>query len=209
VCIATKIVPEEDEHCLSDRAFMESNLTFRGLIGIYDPPRIESLSAVQQCHEAGIAVHMLTGDHLGTATAIAEKVGILKPGMQAGMRAQDFDKLSDTEIDAMPSLPVVLARCSPSTKVRMVDALKRRKAFSVMTGDGVNDAPALKRADVGISMGKNGTDVAREASAMSLTDDNFASIVKAVEEGRRLFDNIQKVNPLIRKRVMITNTNSS
>jgi Na+-exporting ATPase len=196
VCVATKVVTEGDEHCLSDRAFMESNLIFRGLVGIYDPPRIESPSAVQQCHKAGIAVHMLTGDHLGTATAIAEKVGILKPGMQAGMRAQDFDKLSDAEIDAMPSLPVVLARCSPSTKVRMVDALKRRKAFCVMTGDGVNDAPALKRADVGISMGKNGTDVAREASAMSLTDDNFASIVKAVEEGRRLFDNIQKVPSL-------------
>jgi len=197
VCIATKDISEEDEHQLADREFAESNLTLRGLVGIYDPPRIESLSAVQQCHQAGIQVHMLTGDHLGTATAIAEKVGILKPGMQAGMRAQDFDKLSDAEIDAMPSLPVVLARCSPTTKVRMVDALKRRRAFCVMTGDGVNDAPALKRADVGISMGKNGTDVAKEASAMSLTDDNFASIVKAVEEGRRLFDNIQKVRPAL------------
>lgn len=195
ICVATKIVPEEDEAKLSDRSFAESGLTLQGLIGIYDPPRVESLSAVQKCHKAGIAVHMLTGDHLGTATAIAEKVGILKPGMQAGMKAQDFDKLSDSEIDAMPSLPLVLARCSPATKVRMVDALKRRKAYCVMTGDGVNDAPALKRAAIGIAMGKSGTDVAKDAADMSLSDDNFASIVKAVEEGRRLFDNIQKVLP--------------
>jgi potassium/sodium efflux P-type ATPase len=174
---------------------MESGLKLQGLVGLYDPPRTETLGAVKKCHDAGIAVHMLTGDHLSTATAIAQKVGILNPSLQTSqtvMRAQDFDKLSDAEIDLMPSLPAVLARCSPTTKVRMVDALSRRQAFCVMTGDGVNDAPALKRAHVGIAMGINGTDVAKDAADMVLTDDNFASIVKAVEEGRRLFDNIQK-----------------
>ncbi|EKD17951.1 uncharacterized protein L3040_004491 [Drepanopeziza brunnea f. sp. 'multigermtubi'] len=193
--IASKTVPEEHEAALSDRTLMESHLTLQGLVGLYDPPRVETLGAVQKCHGAGIVVHMLTGDHLSTATAIAQKVGILDPSSQtsqAVMGAQDFDKLSDAEIDALPSLPLVLARCSPATKVRMVDALSRRQAFCVMTGDGVNDAPALKRAHVGIAMGINGTDVAKDAADMVLTDDNFASIVKAVEEGRRLFDNIQK-----------------
>ncbi|KAG4411263.1 hypothetical protein IFR04_015610 [Cadophora malorum] len=181
LCIATKTVSEKQEDSLNDRTFMESGLKLQGLVGLYDPPRVETLDAVKKCHGAGIVVHMLTGDHLSTATAIAQKVGILDPSTQTPhsvMRAQDFDKLSDDEIDALPSLPLVLARCSPTTKVRMVDALSRRQAFCVMTGDGVNDAPALKRAHVGIAMGIN--------------DDNFASIVKAVEEGRRLFDNIQK-----------------
>jgi len=195
LCIASKTVSISDEGRLADRSFVESDLKLQGLVGLYDPPRVETLGAVQKCHQAGIAVHMLTGDHLSTASAIAEQVGILKAGYggQVIMRAQDFDRMSDAEIDAMPSLPVVLARCSPTTKVRMVDALGRRKAFCVMTGDGVNDAPALKRAHVGIAMGINGTDVAKDAADMVLTDDNFASIVKAVEEGRRLFDNIQKV----------------
>ncbi|KAH7393631.1 putative calcium-transporting ATPase 3 [Cadophora sp. MPI-SDFR-AT-0126] len=195
LCIATKTVSEKQEDSLDNRTFMESGLKLQGLVGLYDPPRVETLDAVKKCHGAGIVVHMLTGDHLSTATAIAQKVGILDPSTQtlhSVMRAQDFDKLSDEEIDAMPSLPLVLARCSPTTKVRMVDALSRRQAFCVMTGDGVNDAPALKRAHVGIAMGINGTDVAKDAADMVLTDDNFASIVKAVEEGRRLFDNIQK-----------------
>jgi Na+-exporting ATPase len=110
------------------------------------------------------------------------------------MAAKEFDRLSDGDIDAIEQLPLVIARCSPTTKVRMVEAMHRRGAFCVMTGDGVNDSPALKRADVGIAMGKNGSDVAKEAADMVLTDDNFASIVKAVEEGRRLFDNIQKAS---------------
>lgn len=196
LCIASKHVPATDHARLEERSFMESKLTFQGLVALYDPPRLETLGAVQKCHGAGIVVHMLTGDHLSTATAIAKNVGILTPhsqGPQAVMRAQDFDRMSDAEIDNMVSLPVVLARCSPTTKVRMVDALARRRAFCLMTGDGINDAPALSRADVGIAMGINGTDVAKDAADMVLTDDNFASIVKAVEEGRRLFDNIQKV----------------
>lgn len=138
---------------------------------------------------------MLTGDHLDTASAISQQVGILKSESRTSevvMKAQEFNNLSNDEIDALTSLPLVLARCSPATKVGMVDALKRRNAFCVMTGDGVNNAPALNRADVGVAMGKAGTNVAREAADIILIDDNFASIFKAVEEGRGLFDNIQK-----------------
>jgi len=194
LCVASKSVQGSNKDLLSDRSFAESGLSMLGLVALYDPPRVETLGAVHKCHRAGIEVHMLTGDHISTATAIAKQVGILRPGREtAVMKAQDFDKLTDDEIDKLKSLPVVLARCSPTTKVRMVEALDRRRAFCVMTGDGVNDAPALKRAHVGIAMGLAGTDVAKDAADMVLTDDNFASIVKAVEEGRRLFDNIQKV----------------
>lgn len=184
-----------------DRAKIEENLTFRGLIGLYDPPRSESAGAVQACHSAGIAVHMLTGDHPGTARAIALQVGILPKNMESFakdvcesmvMTAGSFDKLSDDEIDALPVLPLVIARCSPNTKVRMIEALHRRNCFAAMTGDGVNDSPSLKRADVGIAMGQAGSDVAKDAADIILTDDNFASILNAVEEGRRMFDNIQK-----------------
>lgn len=185
---------------LSKRETAEANLDFVGLVGLYDPPRVESAPAVLKCQRAGITVHMLTGDHVKTATAIAREVGILPPAAagapvdpQAIMQASAFDALSNAQIDAMDRLPLVLARCSPSTKVRMVEAMHRRRAFCVMTGDGVNDSPALKKSDVGIAMGMNGSDVAKEAADMVLTDDNFASIVTAVEEGRRLFDNIQKV----------------
>ncbi|KAK1782272.1 hypothetical protein QBC45DRAFT_456319 [Copromyces sp. CBS 386.78] len=175
---------------------IERHLTFLGLAGIYDPPRLESAAAVQKCQAAGITVHMVTGDHVKTATAIACEIGIIKPCRQNDgtqvMVASAFDSLTDAEIDALESLPLVLARCSPSTKVRMVEAMHRRKAFCVMTGDGVNDSPALKKSDVGIAMGLSGSDVAKEAADMVLTDDNFASIVTAIEEGRRLFDNIQK-----------------
>lgn len=195
LCIAHKTLPIETD--LSERKSIEKDLKYIGLVAIYDPPRLETKGAVRDCQVAGITVHMLTGDHPGTAMAIAREVGILNatvPNANAGtavMLATDFDQLTDEEIDKMETLPLVVARCSPSTKVKMVSALHRRKLFCVMTGDGVNDAPALKQADVGIAMG-SGSDVAREASKMVLTDDNFASIVKAVQEGRRLFDNIQK-----------------
>merc|ERR1711964_665785 len=183
------------------REDVEKELIFQGLVGLYDPPRPESKGAVQECHEAGIVVHMLTGDHPGTARAIALQVGILPADMQSlakrvtdsmVMTASQFDKLSEDEIDALPLLPLVIARCSPNTKVRMIDALHRRGCFAAMTGDGVNDSPSLKRADVGIAMGLAGSDVAKDASDILLTDDNFASILNAVEEGRRMFDNIQK-----------------
>lgn len=184
-----------------DRGAFEQDLVFRGLIGLYDPPRPESGPSVRQCHEAGISVHMLTGDHPETARAIALEVGILPSRMSEVasdvastmvMAASDFDKLTDQEIDNLPILPLVVARCAPQTKVRMIEALHRRKAFVAMTGDGVNDSPSLKRADVGIAMGQAGSDVAKEASDIVLMDDNFASILNAVEEGRRMFDNIQK-----------------
>ncbi|EAQ91854.1 hypothetical protein CHGG_00089 [Chaetomium globosum CBS 148.51] len=185
----------------TDRNEIEKDLTFLGLIGLYDPPRPESAPAVRECHEAGISVHMLTGDHPETAKAIAIEVGILPKAMNRVsadiasamvMTAAQFDGLSDAQVDELPVLPLVIARCAPSTKVRMIDALHRRNKFVAMTGDGVNDSPSLRRADVGIAMGQSGSDVAKDASDIVLTDDNFASIVAAIEEGRRIFDNIQK-----------------
>ncbi|KAB8072501.1 hypothetical protein BDV29DRAFT_177305 [Aspergillus leporis] len=183
------------------REEIEKDLCFLGLIGLYDPPRPETAASIAACYQAGIAVHMVTGDHPGTAKAIAQQVGILPADMGTVaadvadamvMTAGQFDKLSDAEVDALPTLPLVIARCAPQTKVRMIDALHRRGRFAAMTGDGVNDSPSLKHADVGIAMGQAGSDVAKDASDIILTDDNFASILNAVEEGRRIFDNIQK-----------------
>ncbi|ODV79485.1 potassium/sodium eff [Suhomyces tanzawaensis NRRL Y-17324] len=191
-------VSKEDH---TNREVVESNLTFLGLIGIYDPPRPESARSVKLCHKAGINVHMLTGDHPGTARAIAQEIGILPANLYhysdevvrvMVMTANEFDALSDEQIDRLPVLPLVIARCAPQTKVRMIDALHRRGKFVAMTGDGVNDSPSLKKADVGIAMGLNGSDVAKDASDIILTDDNFSSILNAIEEGRRMSSNIQK-----------------
>lgn len=198
LCLGYRVLDHSDTEHAFDRSFVEQQLTFAGLVGIYDPPRLESASAIRQCQTAGITVHMLTGDHLKTATTIAREIGILAPHVlgssspNAVMTASIFDKKTDAELDQMESLPLVLARCSPTTKLRMLDALHRRGKYCVMTGDGVNDSPALKGADVGVAMGLNGSDVSKEAADMVLTDDNFASIVSAIREGRRLFDNIRK-----------------
>ncbi|KAJ5623025.1 hypothetical protein N7490_011630 [Penicillium lividum] len=183
------------------REEVEKDLVFYGLIGLYDPPRPETAGAISQCYKAGISVHMVTGDHPGTARAIAAQVGIIPSNMDTVakdvadamvMTASEFDKLSEDEIDNLPTLPLVIARCAPNTKVRMIEALHRRGRYVAMTGDGVNDSPSLKRADVGIAMGQNGSDVAKDASELVLTDDNFASMINGIEEGRRIFDNIQK-----------------
>ena len=184
-----------------NREDVEKDLEFLGLIGLYDPPRPETADSIAQCYRAGVTVHMVTGDHPGTARAIAAQVGIIPADLShvakdvadaMVMTAGEFDKLTDDEIDKLPQLPLVIARCAPNTKVRMIDALHRRGKFAAMTGDGVNDSPSLKRADVGIAMGQAGSDVAKDASDIVLTDDNFASILNAIEEGRRIFDNIQK-----------------
>lgn len=183
------------------RSEVEKGLTLVGLVGIYDPPRDETRDAIRECSEAGIKVHMLTGDHPATATAIAKEIGIiphnlsiLPPSVSNSIvqKATDFDALSDAEIDDLPSLPLVLARCAPDTKTRMIEALRRRGKYMAMTGDGVNDAPSLSSADVGIAMGLAGSDVAKGAAKIVLTDDKFNSIVAAIREGRRMFDNIQK-----------------
>ncbi|KIX00309.1 potassium/sodium efflux P-type ATPase, fungal-type [Rhinocladiella mackenziei CBS 650.93] len=185
LCLANKTVPLGERAQLADRSVAESNLTFCGLVGMYDPPRAQTAEAVRTCHRAGITVHMLTGDHIRTATAIAGEVGIidgtslLSPvsmDRRVVMPASAFDKLSNEEIDKLDELPLVIARCSPTTKVRMVQALHRRRGFCIMTGDGINDSPALKLADIGIAMGLNGSDVAKQAADMVLADDDFASI---------------------------------
>ncbi|KAF9165051.1 hypothetical protein DFQ26_000685 [Actinomortierella ambigua] len=180
-----------------DRDEVESNMVFLGLVGIYDPPRAESRPAVLRCYNAGIRVHMLTGDHPSTAAAIAKEVSIIPEdivvkGNPLVMTASEFDAMTDEEVDKLQELPRVVARCSPNTKVKMIAALHRRNLFCAMTGDGVNDSPSLKAANVGIAMGQSGSDVAKQASDIVLTDDNFATIVEAVAEGRRMFANIQK-----------------
>ncbi|KAI8598819.1 hypothetical protein EDD21DRAFT_381478 [Dissophora ornata] len=192
-----EVVPGVDLVHGLDRGEIESNMVFLGLIGIYDPPRAESRPAVLQCYEAGIRVHMLTGDHPSTAAAIAKEVAIIPEDVPIEnnpliMTASQFDAMSDEHVDKLLELPRVVARCSPNTKVKMIAALHRRKLFATMTGDGVNDSPSLKAANVGIAMGQSGSDVAKQASDIVLTDDNFATIVKAIAEGRRMFANIQK-----------------
>ncbi|KAG6003477.1 hypothetical protein E4U21_002013 [Claviceps maximensis] len=187
----------EDEALRND---VEGGLSLLGLAGIYDPPRRETKPSIGECAQAGIRVHMLTGDHPETAKAIAKEVGIIPKNLgvlpdqvarSIVQKATEFDTMTDEEIDELEELPLVIARCAPDTKTRMIEALRRRGAFMAMTGDGVNDAPSLSRADVGIAMG-SGSDVAKSASKIVLTDDKFNSIVAAIREGRRMFDNIQK-----------------
>lgn len=190
------VKPEELQQRSRDE--IERDLTFLGLTGIYDPPRKESRQAVSEAHRAGISVHMLTGDHEITATAIAKEINILKKNMTDAdlkrlvMTGTAFDAMTDEEIDNLPDLPLVVARCSPETKVKMIQASSRRNNISAMTGDGVNDSPSLRIADVGIAMGKNGSDVAKQASDIILTDDNFATIIRAIAEGRRIYQNMQR-----------------
>jgi Ca2+-transporting ATPase len=168
----------------------ERDLTFLGLVGLLDPPRPEAKDAVRTCEQAGIRAVMITGDHPVTAEAVAREIGLLGPGRAA--TGAELDGMDDDELGRAAEEIQVYARVSPEHKLRIVEALQRDGHSVAMTGDGVNDAPALKKADIGVAMGITGTDVTKEAAAMTLIDDNFSSIVAAVEEGRSVFGNIKK-----------------
>jgi len=168
----------------------EQDMTFLGLIGMIDPPRPEAKAAVAQCHKAGIRVVMITGDHPLTAEAVAREVGLFDTGRSVS--GAELEDMSDDELENQVEGIEVYSRVSPAHKLRVVTAFQERGHIVAMTGDGVNDAPALKKADIGVAMGITGTDVSKEAAAMTLLDDNFASIVAAVEEGRGIFENVKK-----------------
>ncbi len=171
----------------------ERDLCLLGLVAMLDPPRPEVAAAIAQVHRAGIRVHVVTGDNGLTAAAIARQVGIGAGGLEL-VTGTELDDMSEQELDRLlaSGTEVVFARSSPEAKLRIADALARPGQVVAMTGDGVNDAPALRRADIGVAMGRSGTDVAREAATMVLTDDNFATIAAAVESGRRVYDNVRK-----------------
>jgi magnesium-transporting ATPase (P-type) len=171
-------------------ADIAGKLTLLGLVGLIDPPRAEAIGAVAACRSAGIRVKMITGDHAGTATAIAARLGLAAP--DSALTGSDLALLDDLQLAAAVERVDVFARTSPEDKLRLVQALQSRGAVVAMTGDGVNDAPALKRADIGVAMGLRGSAAAREVAKIVLADDNFATIAAAVEEGRHVYDNIKK-----------------
>lgn len=171
---------------------VEAGLLFRGLVGIVDPPRPEAIDAIAECHSAGISVAMITGDHAGTARAIASELGIIRSDDEKILTGPELAEMTQEQLKAVAPDVHVYARTSPEHKIRIVSALQARGQVVAMTGDGVNDAPALRKADVGIAMGIKGTEATKEAAEIVLADDNFASIERAVEEGRRIYDNIRK-----------------
>ena len=190
LAIATRELDEMPAEITPDA--LEKDLTFMGLVGMIDPPRPEAKEAVKTCRKAGIKPVMITGDHVVTASAIAKELGILEKGDRA-ITGAELDAMSDSELDKQVEKISVYARVSPENKIRIVKAWQRKGQVVSMTGDGVNDAPALKAADIGCAMGITGTDVAKGAADMTLTDDNFATIVDAVREGRGIYANIRKV----------------
>ena len=190
LAVACKEIGEISENPTPDE--LENGLTFMGLVGMIDPPRPEAKEAVAVCRRAGIKPVMITGDHVVTASAIARELGILADGDRA-VTGAELDAMTDTELDSQVESIAVYARVSPENKIRIVKAWQRKGQVVSMTGDGVNDAPALKAADIGCAMGITGTDVAKGAADMTLTDDNFATIVDAVREGRGIYANIKKV----------------
>jgi Ca2+-transporting ATPase len=190
LAVSYKVIDEVPENPTPEQ--LENGLTFMGLVGMIDPPRPEAKDAVTVCRRAGIKPVMITGDHVVTASAIARELGILVDGDKA-ITGAELDAMTDDELDAVVEGISVYARVSPENKIRIVKAWQRKGQVVSMTGDGVNDAPALKAADIGCAMGITGTDVAKGASDMTLTDDNFATIVDAVEEGRGIYANIKKV----------------
>ena len=189
LAVATKVIDEIPAEPTSEN--LESGLQLIGLVGMIDPPRPEAREAVKECRRAGIKPVMITGDHVVTASAIAKDLGILTESDQA-VTGAELAQMTDTELDSRVRSIAVYARVSPEDKIRIVRAWQRQGEVVAMTGDGVNDAPALKAADIGCAMGVTGTDVAKGAADMTLTDDNFATIVEAVREGRGIYDNIKK-----------------
>ncbi len=182
----------ENSELRTKNSELERDMVFAGLIGLEDPPRPEVPEAIRKCHDAGIKVIMITGDGSRTAVAIAKEIGLIK-GNPAVVEGRDFNKMNDNEIRGkLKEKEVIFARMTPKHKMRVVSILKEEGEVVAVTGDGVNDAPALKKADIGIAMGISGTDVAKEASDMVLLDDNFATIVNAIEEGRTVYENIKK-----------------
>ncbi|HHX72618.1 MAG TPA: calcium-translocating P-type ATPase, PMCA-type [Clostridiales bacterium] len=190
LAVAYKEIPSVPAEVTPDE--LENNLTFLGIVGMIDPPREEAKEAVSLCRMAGIKPVMITGDHVLTASAIAKELGILEEGDSA-VTGTELAAMSEEELAERVSSISVYARVSPSDKIRIVRAWQKKGQVVAMTGDGVNDAPALKAADIGCAMGITGTDVAKGAADMTLTDDNFATIVEAVRQGRGIFDNIKKV----------------
>ena len=186
---AYRVMPSLPEKM--DASSIEKDLIFTGLVAMIDPPRSEAIEAMGKCLQAGIKPVMITGDHKITALAIASEMGMLQPGSEA-LSGEELNSLSQEELEKRVEKIQVYARVSPEHKLRIVRAWKKKGEVVAMTGDGVNDAPAVKEADIGVAMGITGTDVTKEVSDMVITDDNFASIVAAVEEGRAIYDNIKK-----------------
>lgn len=188
LALASREIPAADFNPSGDLLPWVNDLTLQALIGIIDPPRAEAREAISTCNAAGIQVKMITGDHRVTAAAIARELGLVGEAHEG----RELDGLSQDEIAALVVKSAVFARVAPEHKMRIVEALQAKGHVVAMTGDGVNDAPALKKADIGVAMGITGTEVTKEAATLVLTDDNFASIVRAVEEGRTIYDNIVK-----------------